>query len=403
MRSGAALRRPRALPPRRALAPRWGHDLRVPAILLLGFLGILWAAGVLPQHGGRHATSSTSPVGAHPSIVTLPLGPGSVATTSTNIITLRVPPLVDIVLVQDETGSFRTAIDTLKTLVSSKIVPALNGTGASYRTGVVGFRDYGHSPWGDSGDWVYRELAPLEPSGTGFANGVPALSAAGGNDTPEAQLEALAYLADPVHSAIDSNGDGEIASGNGDTPAGEQPRWRVGARRVVLLATDAACHTVGDGTGWPGDSAITSITEVARQLVASRITVIGIAPPGADLTCVTALATATGGTVQRTNESASDIAQAILAGLQALPVTVTPVAHCSAGVRVRFDPPQRAVRSGGTVRFHETFARASDAPPGPASCGISYLVNGKVSKGFQQRVTLAVPRREAVRHAAKGG
>jgi len=390
MRSGAALRQRPALRAPRALEPRWGRRLAVPAALLLVLVGVLWTTGAVRPGASSRAAAVARSVGAHPAAVTLPVGPGGTSSISTRVLTLPVPPLVDVVLVQDETGSFGDAIGELKKLTSTEIVPALDKTGASYRTGVVGFRDYGQSSWGDGGDWVFRELAPLGSSGTGFGAGVPALSAAGGGDTPEGQLEALAYLVDPAHAPIDSYGDGVTRSEDGDTPAGEQPRWRRGAKRIVLLATDADCHTVGD-PGWPGDRSITSAASVARVLKAHGITVVGIVPPDADLSCVTDLATATGGTVQRTDATGSDVAHAIVAGLKALPVSVMPHAVCSIGVTTRFKPRRATVHSGSAAKFQETFARASDGPAGPASCTVSYLVNGKVAAHFEQRVTL-VPR-----------
>jgi hypothetical protein len=80
-------------------------------------------------------------VSSTPATATTPLAPGSVSSLSTRVVTLPVPPLVDVVLVQDETGSFGGAIDQLKKLVSTDVVPALDATGAPYTTGVAGFRD----------------------------------------------------------------------------------------------------------------------------------------------------------------------------------------------------------------------------------------------------------------------
>jgi hypothetical protein len=391
MRSGAAQIPPRAHRPLRALEPGWGRSYRAAAALLLAgllALGLLWLTGALEHRSG--SVTAAGGKGVAPSLVTGTLRPGEVLQLRTVVKTLPVPPSVDALLLQDETGSFQDAIGKMKSLVGSDLVPALNATGASYATGVAGFRDYSRHPWGDTGDWVYRLLAPLALGGAGFSSGVPQLVANGGADEPEAQLEALAYLSNPEHAAIDSNGDGSV-SGPSDTPAGAQPHWRRTAKRVVLLATDADCHTVNDGTGWPGDPNITSPGVVGEMLKKNGITVIGLVPPAGVTTCVSTLARITGGTLQRTNVSGSDVATAIVAGLHALPVTIRPRASCTLGASLAISPSSAKVPSGTDAPFAETIlASGTPAKSGIATCNVAYLVDGKLDPRFVQHVQIRV-------------
>ena len=181
---------------------------------------------------------------------------------------------------------------------------ALDNSGSDYATCVIGFRDFAQSFWGDPGDWVYKRHADVGAGGGPLLAGVGLLSAGGGFDGPEAQLEALHYLADPTHAAIDSNGDGDTVDGN-DTAAGLSPTWRPGAKRVVLLATDNSCHVTGDAGGWPGDAGTASPLATAGVLAGAGITLIGLTPGGAGFGCVDVLATnaGPGGSVQATMRS----------------------------------------------------------------------------------------------------
>jgi hypothetical protein len=315
---------------------------------------------------------------------------GSTISIDKVVHTTAIPPKVDICLVQDETGSFGDDIATLNALTTGTLIPALDATGSDYSTCVVGFRDFAQDGWGFAGDWVYRRYADVTPGGAGFAAGVPQLSAVpgAGADDPEAQLEALHYLATPLHPAINSNGNfdpdvGEITTDPEDTPAGQQPTWRTGAKRVALLATDNACHVTGDPPepGWPGDAGTTSSAMTADLLGTAGITVIGLVPtvPWADA-CVNTLASGTGGSVHATASDSSTIVSAIMAGLGNLSVTVTPDPTCDPGLSLLFDGEEAAaaaktVESGSDVTWNETATIASSATPGTTlTCTVQFRV-----------------------------
>jgi hypothetical protein len=326
-------------------------------------------------------------------VVGTSLAPGGSFTQTKTITTTPIPPKIDICLDEDETGSFGDDIATLRALVdpdTGTLIPALDDTGANYATCVVGFRDFAQgpaegTPWGDAGDWLYKRHADVTVGGGGFETGVPLLSAGGGGDLPEGQLENLHYLATPSHPAINSNGNfdpdiGEITTDPEDTPSGLQPTWRSQAKRVVLLATDAECHVTGDAGGWPGDDGTTNAATTGALLAAAEITVIGLIPNvDSPIACVSDLAAGTDGSVHSIGTDSSTLVDAMMAGLGNLDVTVQPSPDCTPGLSVRFDgqPASEAaktVKSGEDVSWVEEFTVAAGAT-GTQTCTISFLVD----------------------------
>jgi hypothetical protein len=318
----------------------------------------------------------TPMVGAHPgpgltpaTVTELVLPGGSVEIQKTAHLPV-IPPVFDLCLVQDETGSFGDDFPNVAAQIPG-LIAALDASGSDYATCVVGFRDFARPTWGSTGDWVYRRLADVTADGGGLTAGVPLLTAGGGNDTPEAQLEALHYLASPAHAAIDSNGDGDTTDVN-DTAAGLQPSWRPSSQRIVLLATDASCHVPGDppAPGWPGDA---DTAATATSLVGANITLIGLTPGGpGTIPCVDTLAGATGGSVQAIGASSQTIAQAILDALSEIEVQVFMRSDCSATtggvVTTAFAPNPQTATGGEDVVFTETISVAADAPGGTYTC-----------------------------------
>jgi hypothetical protein len=365
---------------------------------------LIWTVAAFTLFVMGVASAGADSVGVEPATVHETLAPGGSITVSKTVHTTPIPPLVDICLVEDETGSFIDDIANLQTLAApgGPLITALDATGVNYASCVYGFRDFNQDSWGDPGDWVVRRLADVTAGGGGFIAGVPGLTAAGGNDTPEAQLEALHYIADTAHAAIDSNGNASTADAQ-DTPAGLQPSWRAQTRRVALLATDAECHVTGDFGGWPGDAGTTSAATTAGILAANGITVIGLTPGGAGTnTCVDTLASGTGGTVQATTSSGADIVNAIVAGLSNLPVTVSAsVGPCDPNLTVTITPPSQSVTSGADASFSEQI----DVSPGAAQgstldCTVTWLIDGNVvidpatgqpDPRFVQQITIDVP------------
>ncbi|MFC1987809.1 hypothetical protein ACFLVH_04620 [Chloroflexota bacterium] len=318
-----------------------------------------------------------------PSSVVLDLEPGESIEIEKTITTPEIPLVFDILLLQDETGSMGNDIDALKA-VAPDVWTALEGYDVDFQMGVAGFKDFARNPWGTipgtysvwdpdlgeyvqidyGGDWVYRLLQDITGVEDDFVDGVNDLEALGGNDGPEAQLEALHYLATPGHAAIDS--DGNDSTGDAcDTPENQQPTWREGTQKVVLLATDAYCHLQGDlpDPGWPGCDETASVADMVDYLVSAGIVVIGLVPDRATIGCVNALATGTGGTVQDTGDAGEDIADAIISGLEALTTDVWwEVTSSDPGIEVSLTPEKYEDVPGDTsVTFTETITVTEEA------------------------------------------
>jgi hypothetical protein len=316
-----------------------------------------------------------------PPSVDIALQPGEAYSLEKKVTTPSIPPMIDIVLVEDETGSFYDDIGNLQALAPD-LVSALDASGSDYATAVVGFRDFDQSFWGSPGDHVYRLLSDLAPGGSSLLSGVGLLTAIGGADGPEAQLEALHYLATPGHPSIDSNGDGDTTDFN-DTPTGQQPAWRAGSQRVVLLATDAPCHVTSDAGGWPGDSGTTDPATTAGILDAAGITVIGLTPGGSGYGCVDVLAAGTGGSIQATTSSGSDIVGAILAGLEELKTDVWWEADCDPGLNVWLDPDVRYDIPGDTQVTFEEIIEVTATPDTSQTlhCTVTFIANEYPDEG----------------------
>lgn len=346
--------------------------------------------------------SATDDPGVNPRTVSVQLAPGESTTVEKTVTTPEIPPIADIFLLQDETGSFGPALDDdiaqLRAL-APEIWDGIAATDTNFTMGVGGFRDYAQDGWGQDSDHVYRRVEDLTGTKSTFLDGVNDLSAPGGagGDGPEGYLEALHYVADEAHAAIDSNGDSDTTD-TVDTPTGQQPSWRSDATRIVLLATDAECHVEGAAGGWPGhqDSLDLGISETVDALNDADITVIGLTPGGpGDIDCVDQIASGTGGSVHAITADSSEIRNAILEGLENLPVEVTPSEDCDDGLSVGFDPATRTVTSGETATFDETISVDSDPPidgnEDTLTCTVDWLIDGEsAGDDFVEEITVEV-------------
>ncbi|MDL1910302.1 hypothetical protein FBQ81_06350 [Chloroflexi bacterium CFX6] len=234
---------------------------------------------------------------------------GGLLQLTVDFIHIDVP--LDIVLLQDETGSMYDDIAQLQSLAPQTWDSINEVSTAGFRMSVVGFKDFARTPWGDGSDWVYRLLTDFVTDRNQFVASVNALTAYGGNDGPESQYAAANYLLASNHPCIDSNGNGNCLDFF-DTPIGQQPHFRSGARRIILLATDASFHDPTNTPGYPGPSR----DVVADKLLANRVIVIGLVPGGEGyVPQVDDLATLTGGSTQNTGSTGGDIANAIAIAL----------------------------------------------------------------------------------------
>jgi len=268
-----------------------------------------------------------------------------------------IPPKVEVCLLEDETGSFFDDIANLQAAASG-IYDAVVAGSPDARFAVAGFRDYPVDPYGSTGDWVYRLLSPMDPDKADWLAGVAALGAGGGGDEPEAQYDAIvAAVAGIVDPTLGSQ-----------APCG----FTAAATKVLVVATDDSFHPPPDGTH-VNDAAST----IAALAAAGGVKVVGLKAPGAG-TELDDLALATGGSVQPLSADGANIAEAILAGLGNLPVTVSMTSDCEAPIGTSFRPASvTEVESGDTVFFKERISVANDALPGTYECNDWVLINGE--------------------------
>jgi plastocyanin len=240
--------------------------------------------------------------------------------------TPEIPPRPDIVFLADTTGSMGAAILN----VQANALNIMNAVDA----GTSGTPFFAAAQYRDIGD------TPLFNVDQGLTSNIPAVDAAiqtwsagGGGDTPECQLNAL----------------NELATG--------AVTFRDNATGVIVWFGDAS-----------GTDPCNGVTEAAATaaLVAAGILVIAIdvntgGADGLDNTGqATRIAAATGGQFFPALDP-NNVADAILAALSNLPITVVPVAMGCDPLDVSFVPASSTVTSGDLVNFVETIAVPADA------------------------------------------
>jgi hypothetical protein len=316
-------------------------SVRVWAVLAM-VLGLALATGYAAANG---------PV--DPPEVAGVLYPGESLEVDKYVTTPPIPPIVDICLLEDETGSFWDDIQHLQTPpTASDIYDNIVATSPDAQFAVAGFRDYPVDPYGDPGDWVYRLLSGMSGAKANWLAGIAALTAGGGNDGPEAQYDAIVAAAGP----------------GSDDCGWRDPTVVKGVQRVIVVTTDAPFHTP-DGTHL-NDSAST-----ITALNAANIVVIGLKAPGAGGELDT-LAAATGGSVQPLSSDGANIAQAILDALAELRTDVWWTDDCAPWLSVSLTPDVHYdVPGETTVSFHETIAVPNATDPADYNCSVTFWAN----------------------------
>ncbi|MBD2534370.1 hypothetical protein H6G97_34605 [Nostoc flagelliforme FACHB-838] len=145
-------------------------------------------------------------------------------------------PVSDIVLLQDLSGSFGDDLPRLREIIGPLVDNLRNPIlerifGADPFFGVSSFVDKPVSPFGSSGDYVYRQDLALTRDSNSVVSTVNSstFSIRNGGDGPEAQLEALLQLT-------------------------FDPNYRSGSTRIALIVTDAPFHLPPDGVTQAGST-----------------------------------------------------------------------------------------------------------------------------------------------------
>ncbi len=156
---------------------------------------------------------------------------------------------LDVLFMQDCSGSFSDDVATVKTLVPD-VVSALNAIQVDNRYGLASFID--------KGEYVYRTDLAMTNNQASLLGALNALTIGSGGDTPEAQIEAL------MQAAIRQ---GEVG-------------FRAGSLRAAVLITDADYHRAGD-TAYAannGDAVLDLEDYPTVELLKSKLLASGVIP-----------------------------------------------------------------------------------------------------------------------------
>ncbi|MBI4203179.1 MAG: VWA domain-containing protein [Chloroflexi bacterium] len=308
-----------------------------------------------------------------PPLVEATVPPGGSLEVVKEVTTPAIPPKLDFCLLVDNSGSYGDDIATIQALAPG-IFTDIRDAVADSQFCLATFVDFPIDPFGDagSGDYPYQLDQDLTTDETTWVTAVNNMILRFGADAPESQLHALR----------------EMRVGG---PAA--PSWRADATKVIAITTDAPMHDPDTTPGYPGPT----IGDTITALVDSGIKVIAIKAPGAS-TQMDDIATATGGSVQTTSASSDEIADAIIAGLEALTTDVWWVlGACDAGLTVSLDPAVHlGVAGNTTVVFTETIMVDDDSSLEGTTlvCEVIFIANTYPEEGAEigrQRIVINVP------------
>lgn len=338
-------------------------------------LGYLTAVARLNKNHGTPRSHPKTVAWVREAVATLPAiaRPGADTTLVQAITTPSIPARPDIVLLADTTGSMGGAIANVQ-LKAREVIQQVKAVQPDAHFGAAQYKDFFCDPA------PYTLDQPMTADAEAVQGAITSSwMATGGCDTPEAQLYALYQLATRAEEVGWRPGSTRIVAWFGDAP-GHDPSSGVTlamaiaaleAARIRVIAVDVSAL---DGCGGSCGQA-SAITEATNgRLLALNGAATGLGAPAR-----------TGGDGQGGQTTAAalseidDVAGAILAGLQSLPVTVTPsVSGCGAHIDVTVEPASATVPSGTTVTFTTTVTvKGEGAPPEAGSCSVDYLLDGR--------------------------
>ncbi len=145
---------------------------------------------------------------------------------------------MDVFINMDTTGSMSGAITYLRNALGTSIIPAIQAEVPNTQFGAGTFDDFPITPYGTSGtDQPFVMLQEITNNVASVQAAVATYSAAGGNDGPESNIEALYQiatgegLAGPAPTSVPANNSGIGGAG-----------FREGSLPVVVSITDALSH-----------------------------------------------------------------------------------------------------------------------------------------------------------------
>jgi uncharacterized repeat protein (TIGR01451 family) len=331
------------------------------AILLLVALAAAIAAG----------TAAAVTPGVDPQTVTNTVNPGDSFQVAKLVHTPVIPPNPDVVFLADTTGSMASTLAN----VQANATPIMNDVAGAAGVGTPEFAAAQYKDFNIPDDCSPSSAFPFQidqgiTASTGdVQTAINTWSAVGGCDTPEAQINALWELAQPGAGVFRSPG---------------------ASTRIIAWFGDSSGHDPSGGH---------SIGDAISALQAANVRVIAVpvdtggAGDGLDSTGQASAITAQTGGVLLSSTLPGDVSNAILNGLQNLPVTVSHTENCDPDLSVSLAPTGvETVISGNDVGYTETISVASTNPGGVTlHCTVDFLLNG-VSGGpdFTQSISVTV-------------
>ena len=284
-------------------------------------------------------------------------------------ITPRIPPKPDVVFLADTTGSMGPALQNVRSNIAN-IMQNVIGAQPDAQFAAASYKD--EVAFCATDPYTFRIEQSLTPTTSTLRAAIdpnPDIANSGwqtapgqGCDQPEAQLNALYRI-------------GVGDDGNVDLP--KLIGYRSGSSPVVVWFGDAAGHD--PSAGHTESDAIAQLQGRGARVIAVNMT--SLENSSLDSTGqATRIATATKGVVKSSND-ASQVSQAILAGLSDLPVTVTPAidgVNCAPQLSVGITPEQLTVPSGTSANFTETISVAPGTAPGTYQCLVYFKINGRI-------------------------
>jgi len=150
--------------------------------------------------------------------------------------------VADVLFLVDTTGSMAGEIDEIQRNLTGAIIPGLSSEVDDLRFAVARFDDFPVAGYGDAGDAPFESVTASTGDVTATQNAVNGLTAAGGGDLPESQVEAL------YQAATGAGLSPWIPSADCPSGTGGYACFRAGAQPIVLLFTDAPFHNGPDGS-----------------------------------------------------------------------------------------------------------------------------------------------------------
>ncbi len=353
--------------------------------------GVLALALVLTLAALALAGTALAQEGVHPQTVNVTLAQGESTTIAKTVETSSdgVLPKLDVFFLADTTGSMGPAINDVKANAAA-ILSAIDANSSDSRYGAGDYKDFP--------DTVppFRLCSGITSNSAAVTGCINGWFAGGGRDTPEGQFFALDQIAngaagfrtdavkvliwfgdapahDPVCSSLSGLG-GDITEGS--VTAGLSA---AGIKVLAISTTTGADPNALDGNPAAGNDYVAAC-----------------GAPGGSSGQASRIAATTGGSHQF-GVAPGDLAQAIIDGLEALPVTVAPSASCPVGISVAFAPTSATVSPGATASFDETVSVASGTPKGEYTCTVQFLVDGALlDSAYEQTLTVTVPNKPPV-------